>query len=787
MLKNFLKITFRSVLKQKLYSSLNVLGLAIGLASTIIILIYAHHELTYDQFHKNSDSIFMAYKERITPNGIQPTYDTWVPMGERMEQEYPEVVSSARFIDNNAVLEIGDERFEGRVAYSDQELFEIFDFSLKQGDNANPFPTDNSIIISEEMATRYFGTEDPMGKVIRVDSELSYSVTGVLNKIPTNSSIQIDHLISLKTLPVYSQFENDWGASFLNTYILLNSPSSAVGLEAKFPNLITNIWNEEVQSRTNFKLLPLHDVYDTLLGDTEIAMILLYIAAGILFISGINFVNLYTSSALVRSKEIGVKKVIGSSKKQLISQFLGESLLITTFSMVLALLVAQLCLPLINSEFNLQLVIPFSNPLTYVAIFSLIIIIGLLSGGYPAFIMSRFGIISSLKGSSAENAGKSTLRDLMIAFQFMISILLIVGTMVISNQIQFLKTTDMGFDKNNLVVIPLSIRNFSDGDSAVARVETYKNELLNQSDVVTITNSRHIPTDWTGSHVFVRPEGWTDDPMRMAYTYHDAKFFQTYGIEIIHGKNFNDDSFGDQRESVVLNKAAMEAFGFTDVNGQVIKIGDDALNVVGVIDDFNFETMKDEIRPILHFHRQPSNATHNYVTVKTKPGKANEVIQFAKEKWPILNSEAPFEYLFIDDNVERMYEAENRLLLMSTIFSGVAIIVACLGLFGIVSFNVEQRKKEIGIRKVLGASVLSILKLISKKFALLILIGFAVSIPIGLYFMNNWLDGFAYHTSLSPLVFVITLLAVIIIAFITISARTVQAGLTNPINVLREN
>ncbi|MEQ8575583.1 ABC transporter permease [Fulvivirga sp.] len=788
MLQTFLKITFRNFLRQKLYTFLNIFGLALGLAATIIIITFSTHELTYDQFHKKSESIFMAYKERITPNETQATYDTWVPMGERLVSEYPEVVNSTRFFTDNSIFEVNEERFEGSLAYSDEALFQMFDFNLAKGDSKNPFPIKNAIILSQEMATKYFGDAEPLGQTLRIDFDRVYEVTGILSSIPTNSSIQIDHLISLKTIPQYPEYENNWGGSFLNTYVQLDNPKNAKDLESKFPDLIKNIWDAEVQSRTNFKLLPLKQVYSTTIGDTDIAYILLYIAVGILIISCINFINLFASSTLGRSKEVAVKKVIGSSRKQLMRQFLGESLVISTLSMGIATVLVSICLPFINSAFDLQLTVGFNNAGTLAILTGLTLVISILSGVYPAYLISKFGIISSLKGSFNKSLKGNSLRDYMIAFQFIVSILLIVGTLVINDQISFMQNTDMGFQKENQVVIPLSLRDFESSDSTtITRVETFKNELASHSDVISTTTSRNIPTNWTNSYLFVRPDGWEGDPLRMAYTYHDVKFFETYGIEIIDGKNFNDDSYGDQRESVIMNKSAMEAFGFTDVEGKVIQIGNTRLNVVGVVDNFNFETMRDNVRPILHFHRVPSNAAHNYLTLKTRPGKAIEVLDFAESKWPMLNSTLPFDYSFIDESIALMYESENRLLLMSTIFSGVAIVIACLGLFGIVSYNVEKRKKEIGIRKVLGASIYSIVKLMSTRFASLILIGFIISVPVGLYYLNDWLSGFAYHIEISPMVFVITIIAVLAVAMITVSAKTIQAGLANPVNVLKED
>ena len=786
MISNFFKVTFRNILRQKLYSLLNISGLAVGIAASVIIFIFAKHELTYDQFHENAETLHMVYKERITPDGVQPTYDTWVPLLDRLKSEFPEVVNGARLFDDNVIVESKGERFDGILTYTDHSFFEVFDFTLAHGNRQRPFPNQNSMVISKAMAEKYFGNYDPIGQPITINFDQEYIISGILDDIPHNSSIQPDLLVLLASTPGYAEFENAWEGSFLYTYIQLRRPEEAEALMAKMPALITSIWDEETQQRTNFKLLPLPKVYDTLFGNTQTAYILLYVAIGLLFISCINFINLFTSSAMERSKEVAVRKVIGANRSQLVFQYLSEAVFMGLVSLGLALVIIESAFPYLDASFGLDLSIDYGSWLTYLSLIGFAALLGLVSGAYPAFIMSRFGILYSLKGSVGKNLGKKNIRDVMIVFQFFISVTMITGTLVVREQIKYMQTNTMGFDKDDLLVVPLSLRDFQDRDSANVRIQTFKNEIAKQSNIVSLSTSTHIPTAWSGSNVFVRPAGWEGNPLRMRYTFHDARFFETYGIKTMLGEGFKDDTFGNQRTSVVLNQAALKAFGWEDIEDKSVHIGNTKIEVVGVIENFNFETLQNEISPILHFHRIPSNGVHNYITLRTQPGTALQVVEAVKDKWSILDTTLPFEYFFIDENVAEMYQSENRLLIMTTLFAIVAIFIACLGLFGITSFSIEKRKKEIGVRKVLGASVASIFLLISRRFTLLVFTGFIVSVPTAIYFLNRWLQDYAYHITPSPWLFVFALLAVLLIAIATLSFKTIQAGHTDPVKVLRD-
>ncbi len=785
MLKNYFIVAFRGFFNNKVYTIINTLGLAIGIAASVLIVLFTRHELTYDQHHENADNIYLVYKERITPNGIQPTYDTWVPLAHQLQEEYPEIKNSTRIWQTSEMIKVEDMRYNEQLYYADPEYFQIFDFPLLKGDDDNPLPDINSVVISEERALKYFGQQDPMGKTLDIGGQV-YAVSGVLEKYPSNSFIAMDMIIALESHPQYEQVKDSWGSSFLFTYILLPPNVDITDLESKFPAFITKTWDIETQKRTNFKLLPLAASYDTFVGDVNDSYILLYIALGIILIASINFMNISTARSLERAKEIGMRKVMGAGKAQLRGQFLSEAILLSYFSMIIGIVLAQMLIPWINVLFSMELSIPFSQPTTWILLLTFGMTLGLISGSYPALYLSNFKILDSIKGGFNQNLGGVSIRNLLVIIQFALSVVLIVGSLTISGQLEFMKNSDMSFDKENLLVIPVSVRNFEDRDEAAIRLETFRNEIMNHSAVISSSNSRHVPGRWSESNTFVRPDGWEGDPLRMRITYHDARFFETYGIELLSGPNFLPDSEGNQRESVVLNQAAMKAFGWEDPEDKVIVIGSRKINVVGMIKDFNYETLRQEIQPILHFHRAPSNGVHQYITVKTAQKDNAQLFAFLQEKWKILEPTQPFSYFFIDENLNQMYATEDRLLKMVSTFTSVSIFIACLGLFGLSSFVIEKRRKEIGIRKVLGASVGKIIWMVSNSFTKLVLIGFLIGAPLSYYLMNLWLQDFVYHIDFSVIVLLITLGLVIFIAWLTVSMKSIKAATVNPIKSLKE-
>lgn len=786
MFKTYLTIAFRSLSKRKINSLINIAGLALGIAAAVVIVLFARNELTYDQYHKNSENTYLVYKERVTPNGVQPTYDTWVPMLERLQTEYPEIVTGTRINFTGITLEVGNQRFEEACYMVDPSYFEVFDFPLELGNNAQPFPQKNSIVISKNMATKFFGEADPIGREIRVNFQQVYVVSGVLKDYPLNSSVEEEILLPIESDPEYAEMRDNWGSSFLFTFITLTGNSDKDELAAKFPALINNIWDAEVASRTNFRLLPLHDSYDTFLGDSRDSYILLYIALGIILIAVTNFMNLSTARSMDRAREIGMRKVLGAAKSQVAMQFFSEAILISFMALIMGLLLAEAVLPFINGLFEMDLQIPYSEPVVIPGLILFGLLLGLLSGSYPSFFLANFKILESLNNTFNKKFSGLRVRNVLVVFQFVISILLIVGTLTIARQINYVKSADLAFNKDNLVVVPIAERDFEDQEEARLKLATFRDELSKYPAVRSITSSRHVPGRWSGSNLFVRPEGWEGDPMRMRYTYMDASFFDSYEITLKEGKGFLPDSEGDQRESVVLNEAALRAFGWTDIENKNLVIGDRKIKVVGLIEDFNYETLRSEIAPILHFHRVPSNAAHRYLTLRTDSENLAETLAFVNEKWQILDPSRPFDYFFVAEDFRELYSNEDRLLAMVKIFAFLSIFISCLGLFGLLSFTLDKRKKEIGIRKILGASTARLAALITNEFTRLIIISFVIACPLAYYFMNDWLSDFAYHIEVGWQVFALTLLLTTGLALITISFKTVKAANANPVDSIYE-
>ena len=784
MSQNFLNSILRTLKRNGVNSIVHILGLTLGIGAALVLTLFAYHELSYDKFHVNKEEIYMVYKERVTPNGIQPAYDTWVPMLEQMQLDFPEVKTGSRLYDTNVIVSIDDNSYNENALYVDSTFLDVFSFPIVNGNMSNPFESKYSAVITKETSNRFFGTENSIGRELQVDFGNVYRVSAVIDKIPRNSSIQFDILVLITSHPEYSQFAKSWGGSFLNTYIILEEEALVSTLTDKFPDFIKKIWDEETQARTNFKLLPMLSSYDTFIGDSSDSYILIYIAIGILLIASINFMNLATATSVDRAKEIGMRKVLGSNQSQLVIRFIGETLFTTYLALFLGILLAKATIPWLNSLFDMGIVLDLTNPSTILGLLVFATILGLLSGFYPAFFISNFSILKSLKETVVSRG--SGIRKILVIVQFTLSTSLIIVAIIVWKQLDYMVNADLSYSKDHLIVIPVSTQNFEDRDDASIRIQSFRDEISASSSIVSSTTSTHVPSQWSRSNTFVEPVGWEGDPLRMRYTYHDAMFFETYGIKMIDGKGFLPDSAGNQRGSVVLNEAAAKAFGFEDSHEKSIQIGNNTIEVVGIINDFNFETLRSEITPILHFHRTPSNGVHQYITAKVNPQNMNHTLDFLEEKWSIVSESEPFEYFFLEDRLKEMYAAEDRLLKMVGSFSLVTIFVACLGLFGLSSFMIDKRKKEMGIRKVLGASVQQVFYASAGTFTLFIITGFVFAVPLAAYLAGEWLNDFANVAPIGIGVYVLALAGTLAVGLITISYKSLQAATMNPVNTLRD-
>ncbi|MEQ8469959.1 MAG: FtsX-like permease family protein [Marinoscillum sp.] len=790
-IRNYLKIAFRNLLKRKSFSFINIFGLATGVAAFILIFLYAIQILTFDDFHEKKDSIFLVYKERITPDGTQPTYDTWVPMKDRLLSEYPDIQSGARVYSTEARVIKNNQYIEENILYTDESFFDVFSFRLKFGNSDQPFQDKSSIVLLPEIALKYFGKENAIGEEMELfipdeDTTLRFYVSGILAEYPTNTSLQPNMVIQMEGLPFYPRYASRWDNSFIETYVLLDDPNSAQSLELAFPNLVESIWGAEVMDNTNFKLLPYTAYYDNFVGSKKDARTLVFIGLGILLIAIINFMNLSTAQASQRSKEIGLRKVLGAFKGQLRSQFMTEAMVVSLLSALFGVGLVLLGTPYFNEFFGVTISL-LQYPITQVLvfIFMLTLLLGFLSGSYPALYLSSVKVLDVLRQKFS--FGKSVgLRNALVIVQFAIAVFLISSTLLIRNQIYYMADKDMGFDPGETLIINASAGDFLDRDQGIVKLNTFKNELKSKSYMKAVTMSRSVPTFWTRSFMFVRPDGWTGDPLRMRFTYLDAHFFDTYDIEIKYGNHFLPDSEGDQRNSVILNEAAMKAFEFTPENNNVIKIGETSINVVGVVEDFNFESLQNEVAPTLMFHRTAEHAVHRYITCKMEMTGLSSKMEEIEAMWKNLGATKSIDYTFMNDRIDRLYESEQRYMALITLFSIISIIIACLGLYGLTLFIIEKRQKEISIRKVLGAEVKGLISLIFKDFAKWVIAAFAIGIPVVIYFISGWLENYHYRIDISWITFAMTLITIIVLVTITVGYQSLRAANSNPVKYLKD-
>ncbi len=792
MLRNYIKIAFRNIQNHTSYSFINIFGLSVGLAAAIVISLYAVNILKFDHHHRLKDRIYLSYKERITPDGTQATYDTWVPLGPRLEADFSNVETTSRHIITEGLVKRKDQFLNEELTLSETSLFDIFTIEIIDSSHDEPLPNLNSVAISETIVTKYFSDKDPLREELEIfltseDTTIRYFVSAIFKDLPLNSSIRPEIILPIESARTFENYENDWGNSFLSTWVLLDDPKSLLNLEAGFPDLISNIWDPETQNRTTFKLLPLVDYYDTIIGDTQDAWIMLFIAVGILIIASINFMNLATARSSYRSREIGLRKVLGAVILQLRTQFLVEAIIYTLISMTIGIVIVFFGLPYLNQYFDLNLQI--SSLLTINGLLSLLIItlaIGIFSGSYPAFYLSTVGIIQVLRKAGITGGARS-FRNGLIVVQFALAVLLICSSLMVKDQLHFMYNKDMGFNENQLVFIEASAEDFLDGETGAIRINTFKKNLSNYSFVSEISASRGIPTNWTQSFLFVRPKGWTGDPLRMRYTYVDANFFPTFDIPFTTGQNFLPDIEGHQRNSAVLNEAAYKALNLDTTTYPQITIGSFDINVVGVVKDFNFETMRNEIEPTIHFHRTADHPVHNYLAVRLNTKDLERSINEMENEWSKLGSIAPFRFRFADGAVQQMYENEKQFLALITFFTIISILIACLGLYGLTVFVIEKKRKEISIRKIVGAKLSEIASLVVKEFAPWVLVSLLLGGFVSFQIFSEWLVNFHYRAPIDFMVFIVTGLLVVLLVLVTIGYQTVKAFIANPVKYLRED
>ncbi len=797
MLRNYIKITLRTIKRHKAYSFINVAGLAIGMACCILIVNYIAYESSYDRFHENSDRIYRINTILEFGGRGSKLASTNHPIGDYLEDNYSEVINSAKFrryMYDQTLVEFEEKKFfENRIYYARNSVFDVFTFPMIIGNPKTALIVPHSVVLTESYAKKYFGEEDPIGKILRLDNREDYKVTGVIRDIPGNTHFPINMLLSFESFYVSNpRLKGNWLGDFeIHTFVLLKEDYDYKELEKKLPAIVEkNLGNilKAVGGKVEYSIQPLTDIHlhSDLLnepsGQSDIAYIYAFsaIALFILLIACINFMNLSTARSAKRAQEVGMRKVLGANKKKLVYQFLGESLILSLFAFIIAIGLAELALPMIRSLTALELSIFFTDvPLFIVASVGFVFIVGIIAGSYPAFFLSAFKPVSVLKGGVRTGPANFRIRSILVVFQFSVSVFLIIGTIVVFNQISYMKNRNLGFDKENIVYIQIL------DDSIQYSTEAIKRELVKIPGVVRASATSHIPSHGATHNAFV-PEGFSlEESQMMGRISGDFDFLETFGIELIAGRNFSPEFSTDIKESILINETAAKKIGWDDPIGKRIsELLEKATprTVVGVVKDFHTNSLHNPLESVL-INYDPDD--YSYIAVRLSPENIPRTMELLGKKWKELDPTGMFDYTFLDASLIALYRTEERLGKIFTYFSILAIFIACLGLFGLASFTAEQKTKEIGIRKVLGAPVSGIVLLLSKEFTKWVIAANIFSWPIAYFVMNKWLQNFAYRTPIGLWSFFLAAAMAIMIALITICYQSLRAALANPIDSLR--
>ncbi len=806
MFKNYLKTAFRNLLKSRFYTLINIAGLAAGLATCLLIFLYVTDELSYDKYNINADRIYRVNNEVKFGDNHFDLAVAPAAQGPAMVRELPQVQQYTRLRWHGGILiKKGNENLqEGRVAFADSTLFDVFTLPVIAGDPKTALTEPHSLVITEKIAKKYFNTTDNVvGKTMIINDTATYKITAVIKNIPEQSHFNFDIFIPM-TEDARSQ-EDNWLSENWNTYVLLKKGEDVKQVEAELNPLMERhagpmLKSVVNQDMTEFKksggyirasLTPLTDIHlhsnkmaelDAN-GSVEFVYIFSAIALLILLIACVNFMNLSTARSSNRAKEVGVRKVLGSLKKNLIQQFLTESLLISLVALLLAIAIASLLLPYFNQLTGKSIhVSGLFQPSMLLSLIALMFIVGLLAGSYPAFFLSSFQPIEVLKGKLAGGFKRSWLRDALVVFQFAISIILIFGTVVIYNQLNYIHNKDIGFNRNQVLVIEHT--NTLGGQATV-----FKNELLQMNGVKDATMSGFLPVNFSRSNdaFFTSPALEQSSAISMQNWVVDENYIPTLDIKMLQGRNFSKD-FPTDSTGIILNEAAARFLGDKDLlNKKLYEIQNvdtkslTEYHVIGIIKNFNFSSLRDVVTPLALELGQDNGNISVRIGASGIPG----VIDQIRSKWKAMAPSQPFDYSFMDEDFDRLYTSEQRTGQIFITFALLAILIACLGLFGLVTYAAEQRIKEIGIRKVLGANIGTIVTMILKDFMKLVVVASLIGFPVAWWAMSRWLRDFAYRTNISWWIFLLAAAITVLIALLTISFKSIKAAMANPVKSLR--
>ncbi|MFV1883323.1 MAG: ABC transporter permease [Balneola sp.] len=781
MLRNYLKTAFRGFRRQKSSFFINLAGLSIGLTCSFLIFLWVIDEVNMDQYHADSDRIYQIMEHQHYSDEVMTTLSTPGILARTLKEEFPEFEYTSTYTWNSDYLFTKDNQsFRETGLYVENDFFHILSIDLVYGDRDDLLTNPNSIVLSASMAEKYFGARNPMGEGITLDNDTELTVTGVFRDMPENSTFEFDCLLRYDDWLLENDWASEWGNNGPRSIAKLTPGVDANALNTKIADFIKTK-NEE--SHVELFVYPFADRYlysqfenkVVTGGRIEYVRLFTIVAIFILLIACINFMNLSTAKAAKRSKEVGIRKSIGASQGSLIGQFIGESMIISFFSLFVSILLVELCLPIFNNLTDKSISVDYTNPMLLAIFVSTVLITGLVSGSYPAFYLSSIEAVKSLKGSLKSSAKEAFARKGLVVFQFSLSIILIVSTIIIYRQIQFTQSQNLGYTKENLIY-------FTTEGQIGEQWPAFKEQLENIPGVINASRSTHSFLNQQNNTMGL---DWPDKDPETRILFEnigmDFGLIETMDIEIIEGRSFSDD-FGADSAKIIFNETGIKVMGLEDPIGKTITLWGDEREIIGVAKDFHFQSFRTEVSP-LFFRLTPEFGWRAFVRIES--ANIINTLSQVEELYSSFNPSYPFDYNFMDEQYASLYRGEMRIGALARYFAIIAIFISCLGLFGLSAFTAEQRSKEIGVRKVLGASVRSLILLLSGDFTKLVLISIVISIPVSWYLMSQWMDDFAYSSGIEWWVFAAAGICALVIAWLTVSWQSVKAALMNPVKSLK--
>jgi len=789
MFLNYIKIAFRNLFKYKVFSLINISGLAIGMCCCFLILLWVLDELSFDRFHEHYPDLYRTVIDVNDDTGKRTTVYGPSALGPALKEEFPEVVDFARYVQApQLALKHGDVVFNEKIMWADPGFFRIFTFPAIDGNLDTALNTPTSMVITRRIARKYFGTDrDVIGKVLKLNNRTDFQITAIIDDVPANSHLDFDIIAPFSTLKNVGWQMNSWRRYNSQTYLKLKKNFPYEQFNDKIKKII-----EKHQTRFTYSadlfVQPLSRIHlysdfrgdQARLGNITHIYILSIVAGFTLLIACINFMNLSTARSANRVKEIAVRKVVGAQRTHLIAQFYGESVFLSVVATVVALVLVKLLLPSFNALSGKMLTLTLAGNRQVIAgIVGITFFSGIIAGSYPAFFLSSFEPARALKGSLKIGRRSIGLRKILVVLQFALSVMLIISTAIVHNQLQFIKNKDLGYDKKNVMMIRMNT-----GRRSEESFETLRNELKKSPKILGVAATLLNPTKMERATMVYQWKGKNpDDRIPIHYNVVTIDYINTLRMRVKEGRGFSEEIISDRNGAALLNEEAVKTMGFKNPIGETVTAGSRKRIIIGVLKNFHFQPIHKKIEPMIVVSTRIRAG--GYTMIKLHPDQMSEIIGFIKKTWDKVYPAFPFDYHFLDEDYDRLYRAEERMGILLNYFSVLAIFIACLGLFGLASFTTEQRTKEIGIRKVVGASVLRISMLLCKDFIKLVLVANLFAWPIAYYFMTNWLQDFAYRININWLMFLITGILSVIIALFTVSFQSIKAAMANPVESLR--